>query len=121
MRLLRLNGHLYRPTRDEVNGETYIIRCQPTTPDTEKCPRCGAELELSGTTGMDGRFKDYCPECTFVQDSETRVMADEQPRPPFVELDPDDWGTGTVQNNGMLYVGRDHGGADVRWTIEAED
>lgn len=35
-----------------------------------------------------------------------------------IELDPDDMGTGTVQENGMLYVGRAHADEDVRWLIE---
>jgi len=38
-----------------------------------------------------------------------------------VTIDPDDWGTGEVQDNGMLYVGREHAGAAVRWLIERED
>jgi hypothetical protein len=38
-----------------------------------------------------------------------------------VEFDPDDMGTGEVQDNGMLYVGREHAGAAIRWLIEYDD
>ncbi len=38
-----------------------------------------------------------------------------------IELDPDDMGATTVQDNGMLYVGREYGGEKVRWVIERTD
>jgi len=46
-------------------------------------------------------------------------MTDEQPavRP----LDPDAEGQGTVQESGLVYVGREFAGDDVRWAVEVQD
>jgi len=44
----------------------------------------------------------------------------DEPERAVIELDPDDMGTGTVQENGMLYVGRAHADRDVRYVIEYE-
>ena len=47
-----------------------------------------------------------------MSDSEERTV-----RP----IDPDDVGTGTVQQSGLLYIGKEYAGADVRWAMEVED
>ena len=44
-----------------------------------------------------------------------------QPELAVIEFDPDDMGVGTVQQNGMLYVGREHADESVRWLIEYGD
>lgn len=52
------------------------------------------------------------------------MAGDEQPQNDgaTVQFDPDDMGTGTVAQNGMVYVGREYAGEDVKWVIErAED
>jgi hypothetical protein len=38
-----------------------------------------------------------------------------------IELDPDKLGTATVQENGMLYVGRDLAGEDVHFAVALAD
>lgn len=46
---------------------------------------------------------------------------EERPDKAVIELEPDDMGSGTVAENGTLYVGREHAGAEVRWVIERDD
>jgi len=50
--------------------------------------------------------------------SDTLSDGVEQSDTATIELDPDDMGTSTVQENGTLYVGREHADKDVRWVIE---
>jgi hypothetical protein len=46
-------------------------------------------------------------------------MADSDAPETHVFDEPDDNGRGTVQESGLLYVGREHAGREVRWLIEA--
>lgn len=48
-------------------------------------------------------------------------MTEDSPDTTTVEFEPDDMGTGEVQSNGMLYVGREHAGKAFRWLIEEAD
>lgn len=47
-------------------------------------------------------------------------MSETDQNVPVIELDPDDQGKATVQENGMLYVGREHAGEEMFWWIESD-
>jgi hypothetical protein len=42
-------------------------------------------------------------------------------QPAVRPIDPDDVGIGTVQQSGLVYVGKEHAGAEVRWALEVQD
>jgi len=74
---------------------------------TWTCPNCGTDYpDSDGGLPRDAHAfeKDRCLSCADTS----------------VAFDADDWGSGEVQDNGMLYVGREHAGEAVRWLLERE-